>query len=71
MIHSFNGEDLSISYTELVNQTFGWCVHFLYYLAPKFGMTYAEINVLLFVVLHPLLTMLLLILNIHERRLNR
>jgi hypothetical protein len=43
-----------------MNQIFDWCVNVLIYWANVFGMTYKEINVWIFVILWPLLTILLI-----------
>jgi hypothetical protein len=43
-----------------MNQIFDWCVNVLIYWANVFGMTYKEINVWIFVILWPLLTLLLI-----------
>jgi hypothetical protein len=40
---------------------FDWCVQFMMIVAPKLGLTYKEFNVWLFVIIHPLLTLFLLI----------
>ena len=44
----------------MMDQIFDWCVHVLVYLAQLLGMTYKEINVWIFVILWPLLTILLI-----------
>ena len=36
-----------------MNTVFDWCVDFLEWLAPMFGMSYKEINVWLFVIVMP------------------
>lgn len=43
-----------------MNQIFDWCVNVLISWANVFGMTYKEINVWIFVILWPLLTILLI-----------
>ena len=43
-----------------MNQIFDWCVNVLIYWANVLGMTYKEINVWVFVILWPLLTILLI-----------
>lgn len=42
-----------------MNQIFDWCVSVLVYWAEMLGMTYKEINVWVFVILWPILTILL------------
>jgi len=39
---------------------FDWCVNAMVWLAPHLSLTYEELNVWLFVVLHPLITLTLL-----------
>jgi len=43
-----------------MNQIFDWCVNMLIYWAHVFGITYKEINVWVFVISWPLLTILLI-----------
>jgi hypothetical protein len=43
-----------------MNQVFDWCVNVLIYWANVFGITYKEINVWIFVIIWPLLTILLI-----------
>jgi hypothetical protein len=43
-----------------MNQIFDWCVNLLIYWANVLGITYKEINVWLFVIIWPLLTILLI-----------
>lgn len=43
-----------------MNQIFDWCVNVLIYWANVFGITYKEINVWVFVIVWPLLTVLLI-----------
>ena len=43
----------------MMDQIFDWCVAVLVYWAEILGMTYKEINVWVFVILWPLLTILL------------
>lgn len=42
-----------------MNQIFDWCVNVLIYWATVLGITYKEINVWIFVIIWPLLTLLL------------
>ena len=43
----------------MINELFDWCVELLRDGAALTGMTYEEINILVFVVVHPLLTLAL------------
>ena len=43
-----------------MNQIFDWCVNLLIYWANAFGITYKEINVWIFVIIWPLLTILMI-----------
>lgn len=45
--------DTLIVKSTAMNAVFDWCVDFLEWLAPLFGMSYKEINVWLFVILMP------------------
>ena len=45
-----------------MNAVFDWCVDFLEWLAPLFGMSYKETNVWLFVMVMPGATLILVIL---------
>jgi hypothetical protein len=54
-----------------MNDFFNLCVHILKVSADFCGMTYQEINVWLFVIIHPLITLalfVLLILSINKNR---
>lgn len=44
-----------------MNELFNFCVHILYVGAHFCGMTYQEINIWLFVVIHPLITLALFV----------
>ena len=46
-------------YDSFMNTLFYWCVELLRTVAPYVGMTYEEINIWLFVVIHPAVTVLL------------
>lgn len=48
---------------------FDFCVELLYKLAALTGTTYVNINIYLFVLLHPLLTLSLCIICLRQRRL--
>jgi len=54
-----------------VNTIFDWCVELLEYVAPLVGMTYKELNVWLFVIIHPTITLALLLAVIALIRRNR
>jgi hypothetical protein len=51
-----------------MNAFFDWCVQFLIWLAPYFGMTYQEINIWLFVIIQPGLIVLFFVLWILAKR---
>ena len=44
----------------MMDQMFDWCVNVLIYWAGVLGITYKEINVWVFVIIWPILTMLML-----------
>ena len=48
-----------------IDTIFMLCVHFLQWLAKKLGMTYNEVNVWLFCVILPLITLASILLNIY------
>ena len=52
----------------MMNQIFDWCVAVLIYWANLFGMTYKEINVWVFVILWPILTILLAAIIIAQQK---
>ena len=43
-----------------MDQIFDWCVRGLVYWAGRFGITYKEINVWVFVIIWPILTVILI-----------
>ena len=45
-----------------MSDIFDWCVDLLELWAPRLGMTYKELNVWLFVIVHPAITLTLLVL---------
>ncbi|NBR90401.1 MAG: hypothetical protein EBS68_10875 [Rhodobacteraceae bacterium] len=57
-----------MSYDEFIDDLFMACVHLLEWGAPKIGMTYNEINIWLFVIIHPLLTLLFMVLWLRARK---
>lgn len=57
---------------EMMDQIFDWCVSVLVYWAGIFGITYKEINVWVFVIIWPLLTMILIgVVLIQQRRIRQ
>ena len=50
-----------------MREVFDWCVQFLYWLAPKIGMNYVEINIWLFIIIQPALILLFAYLWLRER----
>lgn len=47
-----------------MNETFDWCVEFMIDGAHFLGITYKEFNVWLFVIIHPAITLMLIIWSI-------
>lgn len=55
-----------------MNEIFDWCVWVLVVLAEMLGITYKEINVWIFVIIWPLLTIALIILTfVQQRKIHR
>lgn len=52
----------------MVDQIFDWCVNVLVYWAGMLGITYKEINVWVFVIIWPVLTILLIGIIVVQRR---
>jgi hypothetical protein len=52
----------------MMDQIFDWCVGVLVYWAGIFGITYKEINVWVFVIIWPALTILLIVLLAMQQR---
>ena len=52
----------------MMDQIFDWCVNVLVYWAGIFGITYKEINVWVFVIIWPILTIVLVALIIWQQR---
>ena len=48
-------------YSAIVNAFFAWCVQFLYDIANWMNITYESLNIWVFVVVHPLITMVLVL----------
>jgi hypothetical protein len=51
-----------------MDQIFDWCVNVLVYWADVLGITYKEINVWVFVILWPILTILLVSIILWQQR---
>ena len=51
-----------------MDQIFDWCVNVLIYCANIFGITYKEINVWVFVIIWPILTLVLIGIIAAQRR---
>ena len=57
---------------KMMDQIFDWCVNVLVYWAGIFGITYKEINVWVFVIIWPILTVILFgIIVVQQRRLRQ
>gem|GEM_PF-2397441 len=54
-----------------MNDLFNLCVELLHILKVPFGMTYQEINIWIFVIIHPLLTLMFFTLWVHVRAKNK
>ena len=52
-----------------MDQIFDWCVNILVYWAGIFGITYKEINVWVFVIIWPILTIILIGIIVMQRRM--
>ena len=52
-----------------MDQIFDWCVNVLIYWAGMFGITYKEINVWVFVIIWPILTIILMGILVMQRRI--
>jgi len=51
-----------------MDQIFDWCVNVLIYWAGIFGITYKEINVWVFVIIWPIMTIVLFMIIIVQQR---
>jgi hypothetical protein len=51
----------------MIDEVFDWCVRVLVYWAGRLGITYKAINVWIFVVIWPLVTLALVILIVWQR----
>ena len=55
-----------------MDQVFDWCVKVLVYWAGIFGITYKEINVWVFVIIWPILTVIMLsVIVIQQRKIRQ
>ena len=52
-----------------MDQIFDWCVNILVYWAGIFGITYKEINVWVFIIIWPILTIILIGIIVMQRRI--
>jgi hypothetical protein len=52
----------------MMDQIFDWCVNVLVYGAGIFGITYKEINVWVFVIIWPLLTVIMISIIVMQQR---
>ena len=52
----------------MMDQIFDWCVDVLIYWSGIFGITYKEINIWVFVIIWPLLTIILIGIIVIQRR---
>jgi hypothetical protein len=50
----------------MMDQIFDWCVWVLVYWSDIFGMTYKEINVWVFVIIWPILTIIMTVIMIRQ-----
>ena len=56
----------------MMDQIFDWCVNVLVYWAGMFGITYKEINVWVFVIIWPILTVILFgIIVVQQRKIRQ
>jgi len=52
----------------MMDQIFNWCVNVLVYWAGIFGITYKEINVWIFVIIWPILTIVMTTILLKQRQ---
>jgi hypothetical protein len=52
---------------EIVNSVFAYCTNFILNLTEILSVSYYEVNAVLFVILWPILTIALIVLNIYQR----
>lgn len=55
----------------MMDQIFDWCVNVLVYWANIFGITYKEINVWVFVIIWPILTLIVIGIIVWQQRIIR
>ena len=56
----------------MMDQIFDWCVNVLVYWAGMFGITYKEINVWVFVIIWPILTVIMFsVIVMQQRRIHQ
>ena len=67
------GYTISLIKTEaaMMDQIFDWCVDILVYWAGVLGITYKEINVWVFVIIWPILTIIMGVIIFWQRRIIR
>lgn len=66
---SWIGEESSVKEKIMMDQIFDWCVNVLVYWAGILGITYKAINVWVFVILWPILTIILIGVIVVQRRM--
>jgi hypothetical protein len=68
--HKHGGAPQSARPTEeiMMDQIFDWCVNVLVYWAGIFGITYKEINVWVFVIIWPVLTVILIGIVVQQQK---
>ena len=54
-----------------MNELFDYCVEFLHWLKPYFGMSYQEINIWIFIIIEPIIFFVMCWYIIKLRRINR
>jgi len=54
-----------------MNELFDYCVEFLHWLKPYFGMSYQEINIWIFVIIEPIIFIMMCWYIIKLRRINK
>ena len=65
-----------MTYDQMINDLFYLCIEILVVMGKELGMTYKEINIWFFVILHPLVTISLLVMlwvqrSLHYRTLRK
>ena len=64
---ALKGSNMESLYTALMAKLFWWCVDLLAYSAKTLGITYEELNIYVFIVLHPAITTVFIYLWWRER----